>query len=174
MRTLTIAGLESKNILVKLWKESFIQAYTSEHSQQNIQTYCNANFTEEQASEILGDANSECIIATENEEPSGFYILRHCNCPIELDGQSSELKQIYILSDHYGTGLGKLLYENAVQSTVNANRSWLWLCVSNLNYRAQSFYDKLGFEVIGKGPDLHVGSDVLNSTIMARPIGSKS
>ncbi len=167
MMSLKSAGLESKDILIALWKESFIQAYTAEHSMDNIQKYCELNFTEENAKKVLNDGASKCIIATDGQEPSGFYVLQHHDCPIELDGPSSELKQIYILSDYYGKGLGKLLYEHAVQSTIKAGKSWLWLCVSDLNFRAQSFYKKLGFNAIGKGPELNVGSDVLNSSLMA-------
>ena len=85
---------------------------------------------------------------------------------MELDGESSELKQIYILSSEYGTGLGKFLFESASEVARNAGRKWLWLSVSDINYRAQAFYKKLDFQSIGPGSAFEVGTDQLSSTIM--------
>ena len=85
---------------------------------------------------------------------------------MKLDGESSELKQIYILSGEYGTDLGKSLFENAIEVARSAGRKWLWLCVSDTNYRAWAFYKKLGFKSISPGPVLEVGTDQLSSTIM--------
>lgn len=96
----------------------------------------------------------------------GFYLVKHHACPIALEGRSSELKQIYTLSSEYGSGVGKLLFEDCVQRIRENQASWVWLAVSNINYRAQAFYLKLGFEAIGDGPTLSVGADQLTSTIM--------
>ncbi|MCG8413939.1 MAG: GNAT family N-acetyltransferase [Pseudomonadales bacterium] len=167
MITLEEAGPESIDTLVRLWRKSFVQAYEAEHTSENLSKYCEKNFTDDKAKEILSSEASKCVIAAEGQAPSGFYVLLHQDCPVELDGRSSELKQIYVLAEYYGKGLGKKLYDHAVQSTKDAGRHWLWLCVSDLNFRAQSFYKKLGFDAVGQGPELHVGSDVLSSTLMA-------
>jgi len=39
----------------------------------------------------------------------------------------------------------------------DAGASWMWLVVSDLNHRAQSFYRKRGFQPLGNGPELIVG-----------------
>jgi ribosomal protein S18 acetylase RimI-like enzyme len=161
-----IAGIESADELVHLWVETFTQAYEDMHSSEDIRAYCSKNFTTEAAMEVLSSDQIVCIIASRNAQPAGYCVVKHHQCPIDLDGESSELKQIYILSGEYGTGLGKSLFESASEVGRNAGRKWLWLCVSDLNYRAQAFYRKLDFKSIGPGPALEVGTDQLSSSIM--------
>jgi ribosomal protein S18 acetylase RimI-like enzyme len=98
----------------------------------------------------------------------GYYIVRHRRCPVNLDGDASELKQLYVLSSEYGSGLGKALLAHALAVIRDAGRSWVWLCVADRNLRAQAFYRKHGFRPAGPGPVLAVGSDRLPSTIMVR------
>ena len=160
------AGIESSDELVHLWVETFTQAFEDVHSSENIRAYCSKNFTVEAAMELLSSDQTVCIIASRNAQPVGYYVVKHHQCPMELDGESSELKQIYILSGEYGTGLGKSLFDSASEVARSAGRQWLWLCVSDTNYRAQAFYKKLDFKSIGPGPVLEVGTDQLSSTIM--------
>ncbi len=160
------AGIESLDELVHLWVETFTKAYEGVHSPENIHAYCSENFTADAAMEVLSNDRIDCCIAYRNAQPAGYYVIQHHRCPIELDGESSELKQIYILSREYGTGLGRSLFEDASEVVRNTGRKWLWLCVSDINYRAQAFYKKLDFKSIGPGPALKVGTDQLSSTVM--------
>lgn len=87
-----------------------------------------------------------------------------------LGEASMELKQIYILAHHYGTGLGRQLYNDAIKRAQGMGKTWLWLSVSDINDRAKSFYAKLGFEAVGAGPTFEVGTDRLTSTTLAKRI----
>lgn len=165
-------GLASVGELVHLWIETFTQAYCDIHSPENIRAYCTKNYSVDEAATVLSSNQFDCIIAYREDEPVGYYILKHQQCPIQLDGDSSELKQIYILSSEYGTGLGKMLFEHASEVARQVGRRWIWLCVSDSNYRAQKFYKKLNFEAIAPGPILEVGTDPLPSTIMTLRIGA--
>jgi ribosomal protein S18 acetylase RimI-like enzyme len=89
---------------------------------------------------------------------------------VPRDGKSSELKQIYVLASEYGTGLGRSLYEHAIDTVRAAGSAWVWLNVSDINYRAQAFYSKLGFQKLGVGPVFQVGSERLASSLLARKV----
>lgn len=164
-------GVESVEALVRLWAETFTQAYRDIHSLENIRAYCAKNYSKVEATAVLSCEQFDCILAYSENAPVGYYILKHQPCPMQLEGDSSELKQIYILSSEYGKGLGKMLFEHAFDVARRANYRWIWLCVSDANYRAQRFYKKLNFEPIAPGPILEVGTDLLSSTIMALRIG---
>ena len=164
-------GVESVDTLVHLWVETFTQAYRNMHSPENIRAYCSKNYSKEEATVVLSCDQFNCIIAYSENVPVGYYILKHQQCPTQLDGSSSELKQIYILSSEYGAGLGRMLFEHAFDVVRQASYKWIWLCVSDSNYRALRFYKKLNFEPIAPGPILVVGTDRLSSTIMALCIG---
>ena len=171
MYTFRKVGLESANELVRLWSKTFAQAYHNMHSMENIRAYCSKHYSTEEATTVLSCRQCHCVIAYSENMPVGYYILKHQQCPTPLDGDSSELKQIYILSSEYGTGLGRMLFEHAFNVVRQANCSWIWLCVSDYNYRAQRFYKKLNFEPMEPGPILEVGTDRLSSTLMALRIG---
>ena len=156
--------------LAELWRRTFKQAYSDMHSADNIDRCCAANFTVAKALDMLEDKNTVCSFYNRDEKPIGFYILVHHECPFPLTGTSSELKQIYILADAYGSGVGRAMLEDAYDLVRSVNREWIWLAVADLNRRAQTFYAKAGFTRVGTGPVFEVGTDRLTSTIMALEI----
>ena len=160
------AGMESVDTLIRLWGETFTQAYDTIHTPENIRAYCAQNYSTEDAIAVLSSDQFDCTLVYRENIPVGYYILKHQPCPTQLDGNSYELKQIYILSSEYGNGLGKMLFGHALDVTRQASCRWLWLCVSDSNHRAQKFYKKLKFKPIAPGPILEVGTDKLSSTIM--------
>ncbi len=161
---------ESAEQLRTFWIKSFKEAYSEVHSASDIQTYCTRNFTEQAAKYALTDEQCMCTFALSNEEPVGLSIIIHKSCPLKPSLLATELKHLYLLSSEYGTGLGKALMDDALNKAAAFGSSHVWLCVSNLNFRAFRFYQKLGFEKIGSGPILEVGMDRLPSSIMIRKI----
>ena len=160
-------GPESSALLSNLSRETFIQAYKDLHSEENLEQYCRENYSQELVEDNLRLVNIHSVIAFEASEPAGFYVIRHHECPVALQGKATELKQIYVLASYFGTGLGKKLFDNGVENAKANDSRWLWLCVSDTNYRAQAFYSKLGFTKIGTGPTLKVGNDELSSSILS-------
>jgi ribosomal protein S18 acetylase RimI-like enzyme len=163
---LQIVGTEDSDQLIKLWIETFKQAYEEVHSSEDIAAYCATNFTMDSASSELSNSQTVCCIGSIENDPRGFYLLKHHSCPIPLGSKSSELKQIYVLAAEYGNGLGRSLYEHALDRIRGTGSGSVWLSVSDINYRAQAFYKKLGFDQLGPGPIFEVGSERLSSTIM--------
>ena len=159
------AGLQS------LWVATFEQAYHDEHRPENIRRYCTENFTVRKASSVLSDEESHCVVGCRDGEPVGFYLLIDQDCPLSPGLTGAELKQIYILSAEYGSGLGRLLFDHALDAASGAGNETLWLSVSDRNQRAQAFYRKLGFQRLGPGPKFHVGTETLTSTTLQRVIG---
>ena len=156
--------------LVELWQRTFRQAYSDMHSADNIERCCAANFTVAKALDMLEDNNTVCSFYYRDEEPIGLCNVVHHECPFPLAGKSSELKQIYILANAYGSGVGRAMLEDAYELVRSVNREWIWLAVADHNRRAQAFYAKAGFNGLGPGPVFEVGSDRLTSTIMALEI----
>ena len=159
-------GPDRAALLAKLQSLTFKQAYSEVHSPEDIEAYCLAHYTIEIAEADLSSQETVCCVGQLNAEPSGYYMVKHQACPITLGSESSELKQIYVLSSAYGGGLGRALYEHALVTILAAGRRWVWLYVSDINYRAHAFYAKLGFAKIGTGPVLEVGKDKLPSSLL--------
>lgn len=168
MTNISIAPFSSSqaNLLQHLWVATFSAAYHDVHSAENIAAYCDTNFTLEAAQSALSDPLTLCKFAGPVTAPQGYYVLRQQSCPITDHVPAYELKQIYLMAEAYGTGIGKALFEDAVAEARAGGAKCLWLSVSDKNIRAQRFYQKLGFSVAGRGPDFHVGTDRLTSQIL--------
>lgn len=166
MYLLKKVDLELLNVFKKLMLDTYKQAYIGMHTKENIENYCNKNFTEENIKNILSSDIYTCIVAFKEDLPVGFFILKEKSCPVEVDGFSIELQQLYILKSEYNKGLGKLLFSSIIDILKKNSVQFLWLYVSNTNERAISFYKKIGFEIIGIGKELIVGTDILSSSIM--------
>lgn len=158
---------EQASQLAELQVLTFKQAYSNVHSAENIAAYCNSHYTSEIAATDLSSVDTVCCIGHVDSQACGYYLVKHQACPIALDSSSSELKQIYVLSSAYSTGLGRALYDHALTTIRSKGHDWVWLCVSDLNYRAQAFYKKLGFDKVGAGPAIEVGKDTLQSSLLA-------
>lgn len=59
---------------------------------------------------------------------------------------SFEIQRIYIFSECQGLGLGKKLFELALDMAKAGEFDWAWLGVWEGNVKAQVFYRKYGFE----------------------------
>ena len=57
-----------------------------------------------------------------------------------------QIQRIYISQAFQGMGLGKQLFEFALQEARDLGCDWAWLGVWERNFKAQIFYDKYGFE----------------------------
>lgn len=131
------------------------------------------------SSELLSELSIQSFFqAYESSSPAGLHVISHDECPVKLGDPSTELKQIYVLSGYYGGGLGRTLFDSAGNHARNKQSKWLWLwlwlCVLDINFRAQAFYRKLGFSIIGQGSEPIVGNDALSSSIMVLDFGTKN
>jgi len=165
IKLLTAAESDSL-ILLDLWERTYREAYKDVHRSEDIDAYVVVNFTAENAKALLQDKEVACRLAIHNEKYVGFYILKP-GIDVITDTSGVELKQIYILSEAYGMGLGRQLFDDAVQVAKAAGHEYMWLSVSNRNHRAKRFYEKLNFQIVGTGPIFEVGTDRLSSTIMS-------
>ena len=156
--------------LTRLWIRTFSEAYSEEHTAENIQLYCETHFTEPLAAAALADPRTRCTLAFRDSNPIGFTLIRHHDAPYPLPGTASELKQIYVISNEFGTGTGDALLRDAMSAISAAGRNWTWLLVSNKNLRAIAFYKKHQFRCLGPGETIAVGSDTLPSSILARKV----
>ncbi|MDP1027965.1 GNAT family N-acetyltransferase [Sphingomonas sp. KR1UV-12] len=69
--------------------------------------------------------------------------------PVRRRGQAAELRQLYVLADHHGSGAGQTLMDWAIAAARARGASELFLSVYVDNHRARRFYARQGFEEVG-------------------------
>jgi ribosomal protein S18 acetylase RimI-like enzyme len=89
--------------------------------------------------------------------------------PSETDG-AAELYAIHVAPDRVGTGVGRLLMENALGqlAEVGGERAVLW--VLEENERARRFYDRGGWRADGAARVEPVGGQPVRQLRYARPL----
>jgi len=152
--------------LSELGATSFTDAYQGVNSEADINAYCEKNYSLAKIKANLSNPDVIYMAAYRENMAVGFFLIQKQDCPVTLDGNIVELKQIYVLASEFGTGLGKRLLDEVIRCARQLNKKWVWLSVSDLNTRAQSFYRKYGFEPFGSAPVLKVGNDRLPATVM--------
>lgn len=78
-----------------------------------------------------------------------------------------ELSKVYVVADQHGTGVSTTLMSAAVQCAAVAGARCLWLGVNQENVRAQRFYRKNGFEVVGT-KTFQLGTHTEHDFVMVR------
>jgi ribosomal protein S18 acetylase RimI-like enzyme len=62
---------------------------------------------------------------------------------------SVELSKVYVLADHHGSGIAGALVNASVAAARERGASGIWLGVNQQNARANRFYEKQGFALVG-------------------------
>ena len=99
--------------------------------------------------------------------PLGYMLLAEPDLPVAPRDGDIELKRIYALAPTHGTGLGAALMARAIEDARAVDRRRMLLGVYGGNARAQRFYTKQGFAVIGTRRFL-VGATMHDDLIFAR------
>lgn len=152
--------------LSELCATSFADAYQGVNSDADIKAYCAKNYSIATIEANLSNPDVIYMVAYRKSKAVGFFMIQNQDCPITLDGNVVELRQVYVLASEFGTGLGKQLLDEVIRCARRLNKNWIWLSVSDLNTRAKFFYGKHDFEPFGAAPVLEVGDDRLPATVM--------
>ncbi|MEM1154640.1 MAG: GNAT family N-acetyltransferase [Pseudomonadota bacterium] len=154
--------------LATLGASSFTQAYQGVHDLSDIKAYCDTQYS--LAATLANLRNSELCyrVAYDKDHALGFSLTTQRACPVIEGSGVAELKQLYMLSDQIGTGLGTRLLDDALEIARDRGDDCMWLIVADFNQRAQAFYRKHGFEMLSAAPILIMGRYRLPATYMSK------
>ena len=106
-------------------------------------------------------------VAEVDGEVIGFVKLGPSSLPIDSSRRFVELRQIYVMKDHHGSGVAAALTDWAIGKAREQGFEELYLTVYVDNHRARRFYDRYGFEPVGRY-DFMVGSHADEDIIMRK------
>ena len=96
----------------------------------------------------LADPESEhYFVLDADQKIAGFLKFNWGQAQTEQELEDAfEIHRIYVLASHQSQGLGKEMFDFALQEAQKRGFSWAWLGVWEKNFKAQNFYFKYGFE----------------------------
>jgi ribosomal protein S18 acetylase RimI-like enzyme len=103
----------------------------------------------------LADPHRLVVVAARGDELAGYALLVRGE-PHDQDvaaavrhRPTAELSKLYVHPDHHGGGVASALVEHVLQAAVDQGAVSVWLGVNIHNARANRFYEKSGFAIVG-------------------------
>ena len=101
--------------------------------------------------------------------PVGYVKIGPQKLPAETNRPALLLDQLYVLKEHHGAGIAHQLMDWALAEAKRRGAEELYLTVFTENHRALRFYDRYGFEAVGRY-DFMVGNHVDEDVIMRKTL----
>ncbi|PRY65986.1 ribosomal protein S18 acetylase RimI-like enzyme [Glaciihabitans tibetensis] len=104
----------------------------------------------------LADPLRELIVVERDATPAGYSMLVYSDStdPDVVQSltarPSAELSKLYVLEGHHGAGVGAALMEASVTAAEQRGFAGVWLGVNQLNERANRFYERQQFRIVGE------------------------
>ena len=115
----------------------------------------------------LGDPTYAFCVGEAGGQAVGYVKLGPLKLPVETDRPALLLDQLYVLKEHHGAGIAHELMDWALAEAKRRGAEELYLTVFTENHRARRFYDRYGFEAVGRY-DFMVGSHADEDVIMRK------
>ncbi|MBA2379213.1 MAG: GNAT family N-acetyltransferase [Blastocatellia bacterium] len=160
------------DILVPLSFDTFYDAFHDhpKNAPDDLATYMEAAFNREQIESELADPANIFLIAKIDGETAGY-------AKLTLDAREEgitaerpiELNRLYSHQRFLGSGVGRYLMDECLSVARRHSCDVMWLGVWEFNPRAQRFYEKHGFRVVGRHT-FQLGSDPQIDLLMQREL----
>jgi len=147
IRAATVADAE---MLTDLAARTFYDAFADMNTPQNMQAYMSKAFSLPQLTAELSDPQAKFLIAEVDGVAAGYAKLSPGNVPASVTGPNPiELVRLYVDRKFLGSGIGNDLMQACMDEARNLGHRSIYLGVWEHNHRAQSFYFRWNFRVVG-------------------------
>jgi ribosomal protein S18 acetylase RimI-like enzyme len=162
------AELSDAELLVKLGRQSFHEAFATQTEPQDMEVHLRTAFNINAINTELKNDHSLFIIVETETSPVGYAYL-HPKIPPDCMTYADpiQLERFYLLKNYYGQGVGNALMKACLKEAKALGYRSVWLSSWELNDRANSFYKKWQFKIVGR-QRFAVGNDVQNDYVFSR------
>ena len=162
------AGVTDAVVIDRIFDTSFCDTFAHLYSDEDLESF-RSSFGIADWEREIGDPRFGFRIAEVDGVPVGYLKLGPMKLPIEPNGPAILLDQLYVLKGHHGTGIAHALMDWALEEARSRGAEELYLTVYVDNRRARAFYDRYGFEVVGRY-DFMVGNHADEDLIMRKAL----
>lgn len=132
-------------------KQTFQETFSDKNSEEDMQKYLNEAFSFTKLTNEIQDNNTLFYFAKLHNKVIGYLKLNHGKSQTELKNDKAvEIERVYVLKDFYGKQVGQLLFNKAIEISLQKKANYIWLGVWEHNPRAIRFYEKNGFVAFDK------------------------
>jgi diamine N-acetyltransferase len=164
------AGIPDASLLAELGRKTFVDTFAKDNRPEDMALYIEQTFGVERQLEEIQDPRRRIAIAWIGTTAVGFYhLLLGPPDPAVKGAKPIEILRLYVDSKWHGKGVAAALMERCIEVGRREGFATIWLGVWERNFRAQAFYRKFSFEVVG-AHGFTLGTDKQTDLVMARAI----
>ena len=153
-------------LAVRIFNDTF--AENPLNAPEDMRAYINEFMSVEAFDRELTDENSTFFIAEINGEMAGYAKLQENSAEkCVSDANPIELQRLYVDQSYHGKGIARDLMDECFAEARRKNYRTMWLGVWEFNFRAQKFYEKIGFRKVGTHV-FQLGSDPQTDWVMEK------
>ena len=159
------ARVEDAEAIDALFRKGFVDTFGHLYDPSDLAAFF-AGFALEKWRSELADPDFAFMLAEDDGVLAGYAKVASVSLPVEPDGPSMELRQLYVLKDWHGTGIARVLIDWVFDEGRRRGAGELYLSVFTENHRAKRFYERHGFE--GIGPTIFMVGNQADADILMR------
>ncbi len=166
------ATLDDAKLLTDLSYTTFWDAFAHhpKNAPDDLNHYMRQAFNIEQITEEIAYPNAIFLVVEIDEKPAGYAKMITGNAERGVTAMRPiELSRLYSHQEFLGKGVGQNLMDACFERARADEYDVMWLGVWEYNPRAQRFYEKNGFKVVGRHT-FQLGSDPQTDLLMQREI----
>jgi len=170
------ANLATATRLAALGSQTFRETFAADNTPQDMAAYLTENYSPEIQLGELQQARHTFLLAEMQGELVGFAKVWR-DSPLGLgEGEPAqgrlEVKQLYVVEDWIGTGLGAALMRRILDLAQAENCTAIVLGVWERNERAKAFYQRFGFREVGEHT-FTLGADIQRDLILRKGLAGR-
>jgi diamine N-acetyltransferase len=148
---ITLANLDDAVAIRHLAEKTFRDTYTQYNTPENMEGHVIKNFNFEQIKKDIQLPDNQYFTVKLASEIIGFAKLIKGHSTEGLAGKNVvEIERFYVDKSFHGQQLGRKLMDFCLAWSIENNFEVIWLGVWEKNENAMKFYQKMGFEFLGK------------------------
>jgi diamine N-acetyltransferase len=157
-------------LLAELGARTFYDTFAPHCSAEDMAAYLDEAFSPEIQAAELADEDRCFFIAEVEGRAAGYAQLHAGEVPECVAGEAAiELARMYVAKEWFGQGAAHALMQTCLDEARGRGYRTMWLGVWERNWRAQAFYRKWEFQVVGSHV-FPVGSDPQVDLLMERTL----
>ena len=163
----TVSDLKELQILSR---KVFVESFTSGNSEENMNAYLDAAFSETRLTQELENPQSRFYFVKMDGNLIGYFKINTGDAQTELiDEHWAEIERIYVVKEYQGKGIGQFMMDEILGICRKLKVKCIWLGVWEMNLGAIRFYQRNGFSQF----DSHVffvGNDPQTDLMMKKDL----
>jgi ribosomal protein S18 acetylase RimI-like enzyme len=157
-------------LLAELGATTFCESFAAQNTPENMTAYLASTFGPERQRAELADPRNTFFIAENEGVGIGYAQLRTEKTPACVsDPNAIELVRLYVSSTLQGSGVGARLMDACLTEARQSGYQTIWLGVWQQNTRAQAFYKRWNFSIVGEHV-FQLGDDPQTDWLMERSL----